>query len=236
MNTKKFYMNSAALLACAGLMLGASAARAAEVAETAVADTGRIEEVQVFARKRSENVQQVPVTVLTSQQMARQNLVSFTNFQFKFPAFSVYLTNPKQLNLGIRGIRGIGNNGFNTDGIDGSVGVFVDGVYTGRPGMVSGDFNDIEQVDLLRGPQGTLFGKNTTAGAVIINTRKPSFTPELNLEASGGSYAYQQYKFSASGPVIADKVAVRLSGYYSNMAGTYPNIYPGGADANARQG
>jgi iron complex outermembrane receptor protein len=235
-------MNSVALLFSAGLMLGASPVRAetdavaAAPADSQTADlsAGKIGEVTVFARKRAENVQQIPipVTVLTTQEMARQNLVNFTNFQFKFPAFSVYLTNPKQLNLGIRGI---GNNGFNTDGIDGSVGVFVDGVYTGRPGMVSGDFNDIAQVDLLRGPQGTLFGKNTTAGAVIINTLKPSFTPELSAEATGGSEALQQYKVSVSGPVIGDKLAVRLSGYYSKKDGNYPNLGHGDKE-NARQG
>jgi iron complex outermembrane receptor protein len=231
---RHLHTSALALMILSGAAMAAAPARA-DTAANAVAEPKQIEEVTVFARKRAENVQTVPVpvTLLTTQEMARQNLVSFTNFQFKFPAFSVYLTNPKQLNLGVRGI---GNNGFNTDGIDGSVGVFVDGVYTGRPGMVSGDFNDIEQVDLLRGPQGTLFGKNTTAGAVIINTKKPSFTPELNLEAGGGNYDYQSYKFGASGPVIADKVAVRLSGYYNSMSGTYPNLYPGGADANARQG
>jgi iron complex outermembrane receptor protein len=136
----------------------------------------------------------IPVTIITAQELSRQNLVNFTNFQAKFPSFSVYLTNPKQLNLGVRGI---GNNGFNTDGIDGSVGVFVDGVYTGRQGMVSTDFNDIAQVDLLRGPQGTLFGKNTTAGAVIINTQKPSFKSEFNAEASGGNQGFQQYKLKS---------------------------------------
>ena len=141
MNIKTYYLNGAALLACGSLMLGVSTAHAATdtaastdtvaAAGDAAPGEGRIEEVTVFARKRAEDVQQipVPVTVLTTQEMARQNLTNFTNFQFKFPAFSVYLTNPKQLNLGVRGI---GNNGFNTDGIDGSVGVFVDGVYTGR--------------------------------------------------------------------------------------------------------
>jgi iron complex outermembrane receptor protein len=130
----------------------------------------------VVARKRSENAQEVPipVTVISPLELTRQNLVNFTSIssiQAARPSRSI-LTNPKQLNLGIRGI---GNNGFNTDGIDGSVGIFVDGVYTGRQGMASSDFNDIADVELLRGPQGTLFGKNTTAGAVIINTLKPSF-------------------------------------------------------------
>lgn len=221
------------LFLSASLLLGASAAWADDAAPAA--DSSRIEPITVYARKRAEDVQTVPVpvTVITSQETEQQNLNNFTDFQTKFPAFSVYLTNPKQLNLGVRGI---GNNGFNTDGIDSSVGVFVDGVYSGRPGMVSTDFSDIDSIDLLRGPQGTLFGKNTTAGALLINTKKPTFTPELSLEATGGDYNLEQYKFSASGPIIADKLAIRLSGFYSEQDGDYANEYPGGAAANAREG
>ena len=222
-----------ALLFATSMLVGVSQAHAADDA-TPAAESSRLEEVTVFARKRSENVQNVPVpiTVISAQEIQRENLVNFTNFQKKFPSFSVYLTNPKQMNLGIRGI---GNNGFNTDGIDGSVGIFVDGVYSGRQGIVSSDFNDISDVELLRGPQGTLFGKNTTAGAVIINSKKPSFTPELSAEATIGNEDFKQVKFSASGPLIDGKLAARLSAFYSDKDGNYPNI-SGGPDANARQG
>jgi len=192
------------------------------------------QEITVVARKYAENVQQVPipVTVITAGELTRQNLVNFTNFQVKFPSFSVYLTNPKQLNLGIRGI---GNNGFNTDGIDGSVGIFVDGVYTGRQGMVSSDFNDIADVELLRGPQGTLFGKNTTAGAVIINTLKPSMEFGGSAEATYGNYDFTEFKASVTGPLIADKLALRLSGFYSDRDGNYKNLLKGNYQ-NGRQG
>ncbi|KQS03854.1 TonB-dependent receptor [Sphingomonas sp. Leaf357] len=191
-------------------------------------------EILVVARKKSENSQQVPIpiTVIGEKELSRQNLTNFTTFQTKFPAFSVYLTNPKQLNLGIRGI---GNNGFNTDGIDGSVGIFVDGVYTGRQGMVSSDFNDIADVELLRGPQGTLFGKNTTAGAVIINTLKPSMTFGASGEATYGNYDFKEFKGSVTGPLIADKLALRVSGFYSDRDGNYKNLLYGNYQ-NARQG
>ncbi|WP_174291486.1 TonB-dependent receptor [Sphingomonas bacterium] len=193
----------------------------------------RLEDVTVVARKRAESAQAVPIpiTVISLQELVRQNLVNFTDFQTKLPAFSVYLTNPKQLNLGVRGI---GNNGFNTDGIDGSVGVFVDGVYEGRQGIVSSDFNDVAQVELLRGPQGTLFGKNTTAGAVIISTQKPSFTPEIFAEGTAGNEAYRQLKVNVSGPVLGDTVALRVSGYYSAKNGNYPNLQ-NALEQNARE-
>jgi iron complex outermembrane receptor protein len=224
-----------ALLLSTTMLVGAGHAYAAEPAGAdATADSDRLEEVMVTARKRSENVQTVPtpVTVISGGEIQRQNLVNFTNFQYKFPSFSVYLTNPKQQNLGIRGI---GNNGFNTDGIDGSVGIFVDGVYTGRQGMVSGDFSDLADIELLRGPQGTLFGKNTTAGAVIINSKLPSFTPEASVEATVGEENLRTVKFSVSGPLMDGKLAGRISAFYSDKDGNYPNR-AGGPDANARQG
>jgi iron complex outermembrane receptor protein len=231
------------LLLSGSLLAGAAIAQAQTAAAPApapadaaeAADDAAANEITVVARKRNENVQDVPipVTVITPLELTRQNLVNFTNFQYKFPAFSVFLTNPKQLNLGIRGI---GNNGFNTDGIDGSVGIFVDGVYTGRQGMVSSDFNDIADVELLRGPQGTLFGKNTTAGAVIINTLKPSFDLGASGEATIGNFDFKEFKASVTGPLIADKLAIRLSGFYSDRDGTYPNLYHPETAQNGRQG
>lgn len=199
-------------------------APAAAAIPVAATNDDQIEEITVYARKRSESIQQVPVpiTVLTPHEIERDDLSNFTNFQVKFPAFSVYLTNPKQLNLGIRGV---GNNGFNTDGIDASVGVFVDGVYSGRLGLASGDFSDVAQVELLRGPQGTLFGKNTTAGAVLINTQLPSFTPEGDAQVTEGNYGFQEYKINVSGPLVEDKLAMRLSAYYSEHDGYYDNLY-----------
>ena len=223
----------------ASLLSIATAAQAEPVvadaaADATLSDPAGGQEVIVVARKRAENVQTVPipVTVISAETLVRQNLVNFTNFQVKFPSFSVFLTNPKQLNLGIRGI---GNNGFNTDGIDGSVGIFVDGVYTGRQGMVSSDFNDIADVELLRGPQGTLFGKNTTAGAVIINTLKPSFTLGASGEATYGNYDFREFKASVTGPLIANKVAVRISGFYSKRDGNYRNLF-NNTFQNGRQG
>lgn len=203
-----------AFLFSSSMLLTVAQARAAEVAADPkpAVESDRLEEVMVTARKRSEDVQTVPtpVNTISAQTIERQHLANFTNFQYKFPAFSVYLTNPKQQNLGIRGI---GNNGFNTDGIDGSVGIFVDGVYTGRQGMVSGDFSDIADIELLRGPQGTLFGKNTTAGAVIINSKLPTFTPEASIEATAGDYNLREVKASVSGPLMQDKLAARISAF-----------------------
>src|SRR5688572_30310987 len=112
-------------------------------------------------------------------------------------------------------IRGLGSNTLSisaaNDGIEPGVGFYVDQVYHGRPATASFDFTDIERVEVLRGPQGTLFGKNTTAGAIHIISRQPTFEPESNAEVSFGELDFIQAKGALSGPIFRDVVAGRLS-------------------------
>jgi iron complex outermembrane recepter protein len=225
---------SSLAIALAGTAHAEAPAAPAPDAASAPSGADVLNDIVVYARKRPEKVQTVPIAITTlgAAELSTQNLVNFSDFQTKFPAFSVYITNPKQLNLGIRGI---GNNGFNTDGIDGSVGIFVDGVYTGRQGMVSSDFNDVADVELLRGPQGTLFGKNTTAGAVLINTLKPSFNTGATAEMNVGNQGLREGKGSVTGTLVKDTIAFRLSGYYTQTDGNYFNTY-NSTYQNARQG
>ena len=89
------------------------------------------------------------------------------------------------------------------------------------------DFTDIERIEVLRGPQGTLYGKNTTAGAINITTRKPSFTPEARIELTTGNYQFIQAKASVSGPLIPDKLAIRLSASVTERDGTIYNVVTG---------
>jgi iron complex outermembrane receptor protein len=100
--------------------------------------------------------------------------------------------------------------GLTNDGIDPGVGFYVDGVYYARPAATSLDFIDLEQIEVLRGPQGTLFGKNTTAGAFNITSRQPSFTPGAVFEVSYGNYGFLQAKSSVTGP-LSKKIAGRFS-------------------------
>src|SRR3546814_9967006 len=89
-------------------------------------------------------------------------------------------------------IRGLGSNvSLTNDGLENGVGVYIDNVYYGRVGQLQFDLVDLAQIEVLRGPQGTLFGKNTTAGAINISSRKPSFAPEFSGEASVGDYGYR---------------------------------------------
>ena len=127
-------------------------------------------------------------------------------------------------------IRGLGSNTLSisaaNDGIEPGVGFYVDQVYHGRPATASFDFTDIERVEVLRGPQGTLFGKNTTAGAIHIISRAPTFEPESNAEVSFGDYDFIQAKGSVSGP-FGDKVAGRLSAQLTQRDGLLYNVTTG---------
>lgn len=120
-------------------------------------------------------------------------------------------------------IRGPGAScGLANDGLEQGVGVYIGQVYNSRPTFVTTDFVDIKQVEVLRGPPGTLFGKNTTAGALNVTTRDASNSFEAAVEGTVGSDNYRQAKARISGPLIKDGLAARLS-----FVGTwrYGNLY-----------
>lgn len=167
--------------------------------------------VTVSARRRKEVVQEVPIpiTVLGAPQI--ENSVSFSVNRVKelIPSVQLYSSNPRNTTLNIRGLGS--TFGLTNDGIDPGVGFYVDGVYYARPAATTIDFIDIEQIEVMRGPQGTLFGKNTTAGNFNVTTRKPSFTAGGQFELSYGNYGFMQAKGSVTGPVVKNKIAARLS-------------------------
>ena len=113
--------------------------------------------------------------------------------------------------------------GLTNDGIEPGVGLYIDGVFHARPASATLDFLDVQQVEVLRGPQGTLFGKNTTAGAINVTTRKPSFTRETQAELNYGSLGLVQVKASTTGP-LSEKVAGRLSFSGTTREGTIRNV------------
>lgn len=135
------------------------------------------------------------------------------------PSTNIVVTNGHQASISIRGL---GNNS-GSDGLENRAGVFVEGVYLGRPGMAATDLIDINQIEVLRGPQGTLFGKNTMAGTVNITTELPSLHLGLKAQASYGNYNYQQYQASLTGPITQD-IAFRLTGYRTTCDGYVDDI------------
>ena len=206
------------------LALACSPTWAAAPAETPQADDATLQTVTVNARRRVEDAQQVPtaMTVLSAQTLENQRLYRVQDLQQALPSINVAFMNPRQSSLSIRGL---GNNPA-SDGLEGSAGIYLDNVYLGRPGMAVFDLLDIEQLELLRGPQGTLFGKNTTAGVLNISTRRPSFSPEGSVSTSFGEDGYVQTHASIGGP-LTSQLAGRFAAYRTRENGYVENDYNG---------
>jgi iron complex outermembrane receptor protein len=167
--------------------------------------------VTVTARRVEEELQDVPipVSVVTGEVIEKAAAFNINRIKELIPTVQFYSSNPRNSAINIRGLGA--PFGLTNDGIDQGVGFYVDGVYFARPAAATLDFLDLEQIEILRGPQGTLYGKNTTAGAISIKTRKPTFTPESRYELSYGNFGFIQAKASFSGPLVKDKVAARFS-------------------------
>jgi len=181
-------------------------------------------DIVVTARRRSESVQRVPlaVSVIGGAALAETGAYNVNRLTQLQPSLQFYSTNPRNSAANIRGLGA--PFGLTNDGIEQGVGIYVDGVYYSRIASATFDFTDTERIEVLRGPQGTLYGKNTTAGAINIYTRAPSFSPEGRAELSVGNYDFVQGKASVSGPLVEDRVAIRLSTSLTSRRGTIRNV------------
>ena len=139
--------------------------------------------VVVTARRVEEVAQEVPipVSVVSGELVADAGAFNVNRLKEMIPTVQFYSTNPRNSAINIRGLGA--PFGLTNDGIEPGVGLYIDGVFYARPASATLDFLDVDRVEVLRGPQGTLFGKNTTAGAINVTTRKPSFTPADRLRA-----------------------------------------------------
>jgi iron complex outermembrane receptor protein len=178
--------------------------------EVILLEDDALSEVVVTSRRRSEAAQHVPIAISVLNGRGVEDAGAFNVNRVKelVPTVQLYSSNPRNTTLNIRGLGS--TFGLTNDGIDPGVGFYVDGVYYARPAATTLDFIDIERIEVLRGPQGTLFGKNTTSGAFNITTRAPGFTPGASFEVSYGNYGYIQAKSSITGR-LARNFAGRLS-------------------------
>jgi len=168
------------------------------------------ESVVVTARRVEEAAQDVPipVSVLSGDLVASAGAFNVNRVKELIPTVQFYSSNPRNSAVTIRGMGA--PFGLTNDGIEPGVGLYIDGVFYARPAAATLDFLDVERVEVLRGPQGTLFGKNTTAGAINVTSRRPGFKRETAFELSLGGYDFVQAKGSISGP-LSRTVAGRLS-------------------------
>jgi iron complex outermembrane receptor protein len=189
-------------------------------------DENALVEVIVSSRRRIEKVQDIPiaVSVVTGKQAEQAGAFNVNRIKELVPSVQLYSSNPR--NTGIN-IRSLGSPfGLTNDGIDPGVGFYVDGVYYARPAATTLDFIDVERIEVLRGPQGSLFGKNTTSGAFNITSRKPSFTSGADFELSYGNFAYLQAKASVTG-ALSKKIAGRISFSGTQRDGIIDNVVTG---------
>lgn len=226
---------AAALIAAGLAVLWGAWATPALAQEQEASDFGTsvlLEEVLVTARKREELAQDVPlsVTAYGAEQLEALKVRDLSNLSVAMPnvAMDDIATFRTIANFSIRGL------GINSSipSIDPTVGVFVDGVYMGQNAGLVVDLFDIRSIEVLRGPQGTLFGRNVTGGAILINTRRPAEELEFSARAAidgnpngdGGLTSYLMG--SLSGP-LSDRLAFRLSAYASNDDGWFENLATG---------
>jgi iron complex outermembrane receptor protein len=171
------------------------------------AQAGAIEQVVVTARRREESLQNVPVaiTALTADQLLEQNVRTLEDVTAYAPNIKVNAGRATTSTINAY-IRGVGQNDP-LWGFEPGVGIYLDDVYIARPQGALLDVYDVERIEVLRGPQGTLYGKNTIAGAIKYVTRDiATEDPEFNVTATGGSYNQRDIKVSGSAPVVADHV------------------------------
>ncbi|MBG6119379.1 iron complex outermembrane receptor protein [Sphingobium sp. JAI105] len=179
--------------------------------------------IVVTARRRQETAQQVPlaISVVRGDSIEATGNFNIVKLQQLAPTLQVYTTNPRNTSVNIRGL-GV-PFGLTSDGFEQGVGIYVDDVYNSRVAAATFDFLDVAQVEVLRGPQGTLYGKNTTAGAINITTNQPTFDFKGRAELTVGNLNLKQAKAAVSGP-LSDTVAVRIAMASTSRRGTLYNV------------
>ncbi|WP_296595913.1 TonB-dependent receptor [Phenylobacterium sp.] len=166
----------------------------------AEAEVPEVDAVIVTAQKREQKLQDVPivVNVVSGQQLQDAGVRDVKDLQVLTPGLSVTSsTGSAQTSIRIRGVGTIGDN----PGLESSVGTVVDGVYRARSGVAFGDLGELERIEVLKGPQGTVFGKNTSAGVINVITKAPEFDFGANAELTYGNYDARGAAFSVTGPI-----------------------------------
>lgn len=174
----------------------------------------------VTATRRAEDVQDIPiaVTAVSPQQLEQQGVVNVQNIGSVSPSFSSSNAQNAAGTVVLR-IRGVGTTSNNI-GFESAVGIFIDGAYQSRPGVALSEFVDVERVEVLRGPQGTLFGRNTSAGALNITNRRPELDEFGGfVNATYGNYDHMSVQGAVNLPIVQDTLAARFTGAYRKRDG-----------------
>lgn len=181
------------------------------------------EEIIITAKRRVETQQNsaISVSAISGALLEQSGTFNTAKLQQSLPTLQFYSQNQRNTTINIRGLGA--PFGLTNDGIEQGVGFYIDDVYYARAASAAVDFVDVAQVEVLRGPQGTLYGKNTTAGAINITTRPPSSTFEARGNVNYGNENFIQVKGSVSGP-LTENIRARLSTSYTKRDGLSYNV------------
>jgi iron complex outermembrane receptor protein len=230
MRLKHLIIGTASALTLSALAFGGSASAQVTQPDTSAdaTPTTTFSEIIVTAQKREQRLQDVPiaVTVVNAQLMQDAGVKDIKDLTVLTPGLIVTSSSTEASTTArIRGIGTVGDN----PGLESSVGIVVDGIYRPRNGVALTDLGELSQIEVLKGPQGTLFGKNATAGVINIATAQPTFTNSADVEATVGNFSDERVTASINGTLLADKLAGRLfvgeedrEGYQSVETGAGP--------------
>jgi iron complex outermembrane receptor protein len=191
-----------------------------------------LQEIVVTAQKRTENAQTVPISmsVFGAEELQNSGSVRIGDFAGLIP--NLYIDTEDSLRSTAISIRGILSDPNNVD-IEPAVGVYVDGVYMDRPTTINAGLYDMERVEVLRGPQGTIFGKNTIGGAIDFISKKPTQQQEIGVTVDYGNYNDRRVQLVANTPIISDVLAIRGAFQFERRDGFLENLAgPDNNDAN----
>ncbi len=179
----------------------------AQAAPAAAAENSGLEEIVVTAQRRSENLQSVPISVsaLTASTLEKSGISATIQISQVVPSVQITRSGPQTIFF----IRGVGNSSANI-GEEGANAIYVDGVYLGDLTSVNTDFNNIERIEVLKGPQGTLFGRNSSGGLINIITKEPGDKTEVKASVGYGNYKTKRGQLYVAAP-LTDKLAFDIS-------------------------
>lgn len=182
------------------------------------------DEIIVTAQLREQSLQDVPISidVLGSDEIASKKIDDIGDIGYEVPGLSVYSFVPRQVNPSIRGAGSLNDS----PGVDQAVAVILDGVYIGQTGFFSFDLFDVERIEVLKGPQGTLFGRNVTGGALNIVTSTPPDAFDATVEATLGNYGRREFQGVVGGP-LTDSLSGQIAFSSKNSDGFYTNTFDG---------
>ena len=233
--SQSVYRNAASLAAFALASIGAVPAFAQDAASAApqAAEEQDANAIIVTATRRNEALSDVPIAIsaVSGDALQRSGATDLRSLNQVAPSLNIAgATSESNFTARIRGIGTVGEN----PGLESSVALFIDGVYRSRTGVGLTELGEIDRVEILRGPQGTLAGRNASAGLINVITKKPSYNFGGYAAGTYGNYNFYRLEGGVTGPIVADKVAAKLEGIYMKRNGYIKQVTPGQPDINDR--